>query len=216
MTSPGGTEQLPKSLRDKHYKPPPWSGWQRPAGSVESKRPPFLQRCWEQRLQAHAVWLRRPGPRGRREKEAGETLISPRAREEDSTAVSPGSCRGDFKFLFRAAVIKTITQKSWEGQPKWKVKDLSHPNVRCTFPPVPREGTFYIKEQGTSQMWIKSRQCGSWSEIVADSQLAAPPAPRPPPPSVAPSIHSAFQFFPLKVKVLVTQSCPTLWDPYGL
>lgn len=52
------------------------------------------------------------------EREAGETPISPRAKEEESTAISPESCRGDFKFLFRASVIKTIIQQSWKGQPK--------------------------------------------------------------------------------------------------
>ena len=120
--------------------------------------------------------------------------VKPQSVQEPGKRSPLLHCRGDFKFLFRASVIKTVTQKSWKGQPTWKVKDLRHPNVRCTFPPVPREGTFYIKEQGTSWMWMRS---STW-----------------PPPPQASIQHSSL--FPLKVIVLVTQSCPTLCDLYGL
>lgn len=84
------------------------------AGSVESEQALSLQRSWEQRPQAHAVSGGQNPAEGERKRWGKpRSLQETGTQEEESTAASPGSgCRGDFKFPFRAALIKTRTQKS--------------------------------------------------------------------------------------------------------
>ena len=110
MTSLGGTEQLPKSLQDKHYKPPSRGGVQ--AGSVESEQPLSLQRSWEQGLWAHAVSRgQNPAEEGRRR--WGKPSLPPGDRNTGRGAHCCFSWEPtDFKFPFTVAIIKTITQKS--------------------------------------------------------------------------------------------------------